>query len=461
MNDFGQLQTVPRSPRSILSLVHWGWRREIQLGVLLLGLASLPACAISHAESPKSESKGKRPVPVLVAAAQRKIVPILFRTTGTVEAYSTVAVKTQISGQITEVYFQQGQVVHKGDLLFKLDSRPLEASLRQAEAARVKSLAQVNQAKANVAKIQAQAHYTTAQAQRYTQLYQQGAISQAQLDQFQTNATGDQAGIAAAQADVQNAQASVVADEAAINNAAVQLSYASIYSPIDGRTSSLKFTQGNLVKVTSDDPLVVISQIRPIYVTFSIPQRLISDLKQYNADRRLKVEVLPSKGSDGTAAASKSEDSGKAVGLAKPEALQKPIQSGELTFVDSSLNAQTGTLQLKATFANLPERLVPGQFVNVALKLTEELGAIVVPTPAIQTGQKGSFVFVVASDKTVEMRPVVVGSGDGKETVVKKGLQAGEQVVTDGQFNLTAGATVDIKSEENQSEGNSPKRDQS
>jgi multidrug efflux system membrane fusion protein len=423
--------------------------RSAYLGLLLLGLLGLTACATSEAQSTKPEAGNKRAVPVVVATVTQKTIPVLVQGTGTAEAYSTVSVNSQIGGQLTGVYFKEGQDVKKGDLLFTIDSRPLQATLRQAEANRGKdiallnqaqakvaqAIAQVNQAKANLAKDQAQAKNNNVQSQRYRDLYSQGAVSQSQAEQFETGATTQQAtvvadrnaienavaAVGAAKADVENAQATLSADAAAIDNAKIQLSYSSISSPIEGRMGSLKVNQGNLVKANDANPLVIISQIRPIYVNFSIPQRLLPDLKKYmTGGRKLEVDALIPK------------DEGR------PE-------RGELTFIDSGVDTTTGTIKLKATFANPEERLTPGQFLNVMLKLAEEPNAIAVPAVAVQTGQKGQYVFVVKPDKTAEVRPVTVGNTVGTETVIKQGLKPGEQVVTDGQFNLVPNAKVDVK----------------
>ncbi|MGH2416428.1 MAG: efflux RND transporter periplasmic adaptor subunit, partial [Microcystaceae cyanobacterium] len=294
------------------------------LWLLVVSLTGLSACGASDATSNQTAMADKRPVPVVVATATQKMIPLLVRTTGTVEAYATVSVKSQVEGQLTGVYFQQGQAVKKGELLFTIDRRPLQAVLMQAQATQAKdraqvqqaranvakAIAQVNQAKANLAKDMAQSKNAEVDAQRYNNLRQDGAISQQQADQYQTNAIAQQAtvsadrsaiadaeaAVAAAKAEVENAQAVVAADEAAIANARVQLSYTSIYSPIDGRTGSLKLDRGNLVKANADAPLIVISQVRPIYVSFSIPQRLLPDLKRYSANNRLEVDVLPAKG---------------------------------------------------------------------------------------------------------------------------------------------------------------------
>ncbi|HEY9634755.1 MAG TPA: efflux RND transporter periplasmic adaptor subunit [Coleofasciculaceae cyanobacterium] len=430
-----------------------------RLGLLLVGMTCLSACAASDAKSTKPEAGNKRPVPVVIASVTQKNIPIEVQGTGTAQAYSTVSVNSQIGGQLTNVYFREGQDVKKGDLLFTIDSRSLQAALKQTEANRGKdiaqlqqaqakvaqAIAQVNQAKANVAKDEAQAKNNNVQAQRYRDLYSQGAVSQSQAEQFETSAATQQAtvtadrnavanavaAVGAANADVANIQAALSADAAAIDNAKIQLSYSSIYAPIEGRTGSLKVNQGNLVKANDTNPLVVISQIHPIYVNFSISQKQLPlpELKKYMAGgRKLEVEVQPIKGD------------GQFTDEGRPE-------RGELTFVDSS-GADSpipGTFQLKATFANPQERLTPGQILNVVLKLAEEPNAITVPKQALQTGQKGQHVFVVKPDKTVEVRPVTVGNTVGSETVIKQGLKPGEQVVTDGQFNLVPGARVEVK----------------
>lgn len=426
---------LPRLSASIVTVVR-------SSGLLLLAL-SLAACAASDAQS--SPPQGERSVPVVASIASRKTMPLLVQTTGTVQAFSTIAVKSQIDGMLTRVNFQEGQLVDREDLLFTIDSRPLQAALDQARADRAKAQAQVSQAQAQVSQAQAQVSQAKAtvtkdlaqarnadvQAQRYESLLQQGATSREQADQFRTTATAQQATVAADRSDVGNAaaavesaranlqstQAAVIAADADVHSAQVQLSYASISAPIAGQLGQLNVNQGNLVEANSATPLVTISQIQPIYVEFSIPQRQLSELKQYQARGSLQVEAQPP----------------QAPGAA---------EQGELVFIDSGVDATTGTIKLKARFANQKGRLTPGQFVNVVLHLTQAPNAIVVPAPAVQIGQQGEFVYVIQPDQTVAARTVTVGPTVNNLTVVKTGIKAGDRAVVDGQFNLTPGAKV-------------------
>lgn len=330
-------------------------------------------------------------VPVKVAAVQQKTVPVEVNGIGTVEAYSTVSIKAQVSGILTAVHFRQGQDVHKGDLLFSIDHRPFEAALQQAEA--------------NLARDGAQAENARAQARRYARLLEEGVAAREQADQYQ----------AAAQAQ----EAAVRADQAAVENAKIALQYCTIYSPLDGRTGALMVYPGNLVKANDVPVLVVINQLTPIYVNFTLPEQYLAPVKKFMATRTLKVK------------ASIPDDSG-------------PPEPGTVTFVDNAVDSTTGTIHLKATCANPQRRLWPGQFVNVVLTLTEQPNAIVVPEQAVQAGQAGSYVFVVKADSTVESRPVVAGQTLAGETIIEQGLRAGETVVTDGQLRLVPGSKVQV-----------------
>jgi multidrug efflux system membrane fusion protein len=281
--------------------------------------------------------------------------------------------------------------VRKGDLLFTIDPRPYEAALKQAEANLQKDLAQTKHAQED--------------ARRYEFLIQKGVVARQQYDKFRTEAEA--------------LEAAVLADRAAVENAKIQLGYCSIHSPIDGRTGSLMVKQGNIIKA-DDVNLIVIHQIVPIDVAFSVPEQNLQEIKKYMALGKLQVDALV------------------------PSNNERP-EKGTVTFVDNAVDTSTGTIRLKGTFANRERKLWPGQFVNVVLTLTREPNAIVVPSQAIQTGQQGQYVFVVNEDLTVEPRPVVVGRFVSNETVVQKGLLAGEKVVTDGQLRLYPGARVEIK----------------
>ena len=369
--------------------------RRAAVAVLLcvITVASLSAC--SKAKQPLS-----RIVPVVAETAAQKNVPLQIKAIGNVEAYNTVAVKSQVNGEISEVFFSEGKDVRKGKLLFRIDPRPFESALRQAESA--------------LARDRAQARNAQEEAKRYAGLAGKGFVSQQEFERARTNADA--------------LDAVVQADEAAVENARLQLEYTAIMSPIDGKTGAITVQKGNVVKA-NEAALVTINQITPVYVTFSVPEQELAGIKKHQAAGDLHVEVLASPG-------------------AKPAA-------GRLTFIDNKVNMQTGTILLKATFANQDHALWPGQFVDVVLTLTTEKDRVVVPTHAVQTGQQGQFVYVVKDDKTVELRPVSPARTVGDLTVIDKGLQAGETVVTDGQLRLTPGAKVEIKpSAAEQREGN-------
>ena len=336
--------------------------------------------------------RSREAIPVLVATAAQKIMPLQVRAVGNVEAYSTVSVKSQVTGVLTEAHFKEGQNVKKGQLLFTIDPRPFESAVKQSEA--------------NLARDAAQLQNAREQARRYAELVKKQFVSQEQYDQIRTNADA--------------LEAVVDADKAAVENAKVQLSYCYIYSPIDGQVGTLLVNEGNLVRVNDGTPLVVINQVAPIFVTFSVPEQNLPDIRQHMAAGSLKV------------AAQFQSDEGR------PE-------QGNLAFVDNAVDRTTGTIKLKAEFKNADKRLWPGQFINVALTLTTQSNAVVVPSEAIQVGPEGQHVFVVKPDNSVEVRPVVVARTDEGEAVIAQGLQAGEQIVREGQFLLSAGSRVEIK----------------
>jgi multidrug efflux system membrane fusion protein len=361
--------------------------------LFFFSIVSIVATVFLFACSKKSEPPSRmEKVPVTAAAVIQKAVPVQLRAIGNVEAYSTISVKSQIEGVLIRVHFKEGQYVNKGDILFTIDPRPYEAALKQAEA--------------NLAKDNAQLENARVEVTRYAELVKKGYVAQEQYDQIRTNAAA--------------LEATVNADKALVENARLQLKYCYIYSPINGRTGNLAANEGNLIKANADNPMVTINQIQPIYVTFSVPEQYLNEIKKYMTAGKLGVEAF----------------------ISKEDVIS---EQGVLTFIDNTVDMTTGTIKLKGTFANKGKRLWPGQFVNVLLTLTMQPDAIVVPSQAVQAGQSGVYVFVIKSDLTVESRPVVVDRSLDGESVIKKGLQPGEKVVTDGQIRLVPGAKVEIK----------------
>ena len=373
-----------------------------------------------------SNEKPKKPVsvplPVTVSTATQKTVPVQLRTIGNVQAYSTVTVKSKVGGELVRVHFTEGQDVKRGDLLFTIDPRSFEAALKEAEAKLERDLAQVQQAKANLERDLFRAKNAEDDAKRYEFLIEKGVVTRQQYEKMRADADALEATIRADRAAVENAEASVRADRAAVENAKIQLGYCLIRSPMDGRTGSLLIHQGTIVKA-EDIHLLTILQIVPIYVSFSVPEQYLLDIKKFTALGTLRVEAVVPMNED-------------------------RVEKGAITFIDNTVDSSTGTIRLKGTFENRERRLWPGQFVNVALTLTTEPNVIVVPSHAIQTGQEGQYVFVVKQDMTVESRPVVVGRTVNRETVVQKGLHADEKIVIDGQLRLYPGARVEIKNSE-------------
>jgi multidrug efflux system membrane fusion protein len=360
--------------------------RELAVWSALAASAWLSGCSQEKAAPPVVPA-----VPVLAAAVEQKDMPVDVQAIGAVEALSTVSVKTQITGELTGVFFKEGQDVKKGDLLFTLDKRPFEAEIKKQEA--------------NLQRDTAQAHLAHLDADRYAGLFKEGVVSKQQYEQAQANAEA--------------LDAAVQADSAAVENARVQLIYCSIYSPINGRTGMLMIHQGNMIKANDTPFLVNINQIEPIYVTFTVPEQYLADIKRFAAAGNLPVK-------------------------ATIQGDTRPVQ-GKLSFIDNAVDQATGTIKLKGQFANADRRLWPGQFVDVTLTLHAQPSAIVVPSQAVQNGQQGQFVFVIHPDLTVEARPVTVNRTSEGQSIIDRGLTAGERVVTDGQLRLVPGSKVDIR----------------
>ncbi|HXI31762.1 MAG TPA: efflux RND transporter periplasmic adaptor subunit [Vicinamibacterales bacterium] len=360
--------------------------------------ASLASAACSGGEAVSSTPPSGRgggqnpPVPVTAAAVEDKAVPFDVNAIGTVIAASTVAVRAQITGELMSVNFKEGDEVKEGQVLFTLDKRPFEAALLQSEAQLQKDLAQLANAKA--------------QSVRYQDLQQRGIATREQVDQMTTQAA--------------SLDATVAADRANIQSARVQLDYATIEAPISGRTGLLQVHKGNLVRANDTAPIVSINRITPVYVTFAIPESMLPQFKRYMAIGTIRVEARAP------------NDTG-------------PASIGKIDFIDIAVDSTTGTIKVKGTFPNEDRRLTPGQFVNVTVTLTTDAHATVVPTAAVQSGQQGTYVYVIKSDNTVELRPVTIVRTHGDDSLVSTGLKPGETIVTDGQLRLVPGSRVSVK----------------
>jgi membrane fusion protein, multidrug efflux system len=357
-------------------------------------VATIALVLVSCSRKSSDNTKGRPSVPVSIGQASARDVPMEIQSIGTVQAYSMVSVRPQITGPIMEVHFQEGQEVKAGDLLFTIDPRSWEAAL--------------NQAQANLQRDEAQMISARLTFERTSNLFVSHIASQQDFDQAEAAYLG---GVG-----------TMAASAAAVTNAKVNLDYTAIRSPIDGRTGGLVVKKGNVVKAP-DDVLVTIAQNHPVYVAFAVPEPQLPAIRRRSAETTL------------------------AVGAFAPSETNN-IAWGELTFIDNTVDTNTGTISLRGTFANTNEMLWPGQFVRVSLILSNLVNATVVPSQAVQTSQNGEFVFVVKPDETVDMRQIVTGITYDGMRIIQSGVRPGETVVTDGQLRLTPGAQVNIKSSE-------------
>lgn len=368
--------------------------------VLILAALALAAATLVNGCSRGTKS-GAGGAPVLVAQAFTTNVPVQINPppVGHVMPYSSVTVRPQVGGIVARVHFKEGQEVKQGDLLFTIDPRPMQAALEAAKAALARDQAQLENAKI--------------QFGREQKLFDQKLVSQ---DEFDTSKAAYDA-----------LAGTVAADGAAVTNAQLNLEFTEIRAPFDGVTGGLQFHEGNVVKAP-DDTLLTINQIHPIYIQFAVPEQFLPEIKKQMSGRPLKVTATFENMDPASAG-----------------------PQGELTFIDNAVDSATGTIRLKAAFPNENNALWPGQFVNVTLTLSELANVVVVPSQAVQTGQKGQFIYVVKTNPTnaasqfVEERPVTNGITYDGETVVEKGLKAGETVVTDGQLRLAPGVAVSVK----------------
>jgi membrane fusion protein, multidrug efflux system len=366
---------------------------------------------------------GGGPVPVVTAKAQAKSVPVNIPAVGTVEPLTTVQVRAQVTGQLSAVHFSEGQDVKKGQLLFTIDPRPFQAALAQAQAV--------------LARDTATAKNAAQQRERYEDLFKRGLIPR---DQYETQI-----------ASATSLQATLEADRAAVENAQLNMSYTRIMAPMSGRTGALGIHVGDLVRANDATPLVVINQVSPIYVTFSVPGRYLGEIRRYQAQRPLAVQARGQAPIAPGAQAPPPAPPTSAIGqeVAPGQGATMPaqpglVENGRVSFIDNTVDPTTGTIKMKGTFENRDQGLWPGLFVQVTLSLTAEDNVIVVPATAVQPSASGQFVYVVKPDRTAEVRAVTVARQFGEEMIIARGITAGEEVVTDGQLRLTPGAQVSI-----------------
>ena len=368
-------------------------QKKVFSGIFLVAVLAVATFIVFQANrgSRADTQKGPPAVPVTAVPVVMKTVPVRLIAIGNVEPYTTVALKARVDGQIVSVRFREGEEVRQGSVLFEIDPRPFAAALKQAQA--------------NLLKDQALLDRANQQEARYKDLLAKNFISADAYEQVRTNA--------------ETAKATVAADDAAIENSRLSLEYCTIRAPVTGYAGRIQIQQGNLVKANDVNALVTINQIVPVYASFSIPEQNIADIRKYQADGELKVQATFT------------------------NAAHAPI-AGKLSFLDNSADMTTGTIKLKAEFANTDKALWPGQFVNVVLTLYDQKDAIVAPSAAVQNGPNGQYVFVVKSDLTAELRSIKIARAEGDDTVVASGLKPGEQVVTVGQVRLAPGTRVSL-----------------
>ncbi|HEY7388744.1 MAG TPA: efflux RND transporter periplasmic adaptor subunit [Bryobacteraceae bacterium] len=365
----------------------------------------------------KVQTAGFAPVvPVSVARVIEESVPIQIQAIGRVEPSAVIQVRSQVAGQIVKVAFQEGTNVNKDQLLFEIDPRPYQEELRQANATLARDTAQLRQAQANLEKDQAQLKSAQADDARNRELAKEGLASTSQRDQSTAAADALRASIAADQAGIESARAAIDNDRAAVDKAKLDLVYCEIYAPVSGRTGNLLIHLGNLVG-NNGNPLVVINRLNPIWVSFNAPEQYLTEVRRGFAERKLPVRAIP-----------------------RDDAAHPA--DGYLDVIDNTVDTNTGTIHLKATFDNRNGQLFPGQFTDVTMTLGTISRAVVVPSEAVQPGANGQMVYVVKQDQTVEARPVTVGTNFGNKVTIAKGLTTGENVVTDGQLRLFPGARI-------------------
>lgn len=401
------------------------WELTTQRNLLIMAglIAAISAGCVNKAQHQFAPPAA----PVTVTAAVMQDVPTYIDAIGKTVARETVSIQTQVAGRILQIHFTDGANVRKGDLLFTIDPRPFQASLKQAEANLSRDVALKKQAEANLAKETTQAKWGLTQVNRYKDLVEHGVVPREQYEELRANLDALNANVASARAAVRSAEEAVKVDGAAIESVKVQLSYCYIRAPIDGRAGQRLVDVGNVVNPGgssnqggNNGGMLVIERLDPIYADFTISQNDLTKVQQQMREGSLKAEVR------------------------LPDTTDLPVV-GQLTFLDNAVQTSTGTVNLRATIPNNGHTFWPGRFVNIRLILSTIPQAVLVPTGAPQMSAAGSFVYVVKPDSTAEQRPVTLGQRQGDLVVIEKGVAAGEQVVTAGQLGVTPGGKVRVE----------------
>lgn len=383
--------------------------------IALLPLAGCPGQKQAGGPPPGAS----QPAPVHAALAETNRVPVELSAFGTAEPLSTIELKAQVSGEIIEVLFAEGERVTQGQPLFRIDARPFEAALAEAEANVARAVALRGQAEANLRENEVMAKNAEVELERNKTLLAREIVTQEEFDQSKTAADALKASAGADAAAVRSSSENIRAAEAAVEVAKLNLSYCTIVSPLEGRTGSLMAHRGNLVSANASEPLIIITQTAPMYVTFTVPEHHLPALRQAMASGEVPVYA------------------------AAPDSGMEPI-TGRLVFIDNQVDTVTSTIRLKAEFENQNEVLWPGQYLGVRVGLGFQDNCTTVPAEAVQTGQDGAYVYLVTAEEKAEMRPIKAGITHGGLAVVEEGLQPGDRVITEGHLRVAPGSPVRV-----------------
>lgn len=393
------------------------------LGGMVMAMAAVFAggCPKQPAEAPGASEK-RDPPPVKVAPVETKSMPVELENVATVEAISTVEIKAQVSGEVTEILFKEGDAVTEGQELFRIDPRPFEATMKQLEAKLARAKAMQESARAEVARNAAEAENMRVELGRNKTLLDKEMVTRAEYDTARTQANATAASVNASEADARSASEEIRAAEADLERARLDLAYCAIHAPLNGRAGALQIHKGDIVRAGDTVAMVTITQLKPIYVSFTLPERYLLDVRERMAQGALTVRA------------------------AVPDHDHAPA-SGVLTFVDNTVDRTTSTIRLKATFPNEDEFLWPGQYVRAAVEMSMVDNALVVPAQAVQSGQMGLYVYVVNAQMKTELRPVKTGTRKDGLIVITEGVNAGEQVIIDGHMRTAPDMVVSITQE--------------